>query len=336
LTGITRVSPLVSVIVTVHNTPVFIEEAIESLLGQTFCREDVEIVVVSDFSDPSLERSCSRRGIAFTVAPGSSFAQAIARGLEQAAGDVVAFLDQDDAYDPRRLALVMEVFDGDRAVSYYQNNVKFIDERGKGCHPTLTWGLPWPFRTTTFSGRLKRVHDGEKVRIDPQFGLLKPGFNTTSIAVRRDLVPSILSLLASLRSTVDSALFYAAWASPGGIVIDPRQLSKYRIHETNTSLHRDFGTTWLDDLKSILLWMQRSGCPEYRTRPLKRVILRSLLRAEATRTGSGRLTLVKKRMGEMWPLIEHSQLSWGPCTWALSMVGEALRPRGKPLGDGRQ
>lgn len=99
--------PTFSVILTTFERPGFLEEAVQSVLEQTY--PDFELIVVDDGSlppaqvpdDPRIElvRQETNRGIA----------AARNRGLAVAKGDYICFLDDDDWYDPERLAMVVPV-----------------------------------------------------------------------------------------------------------------------------------------------------------------------------------------------------------------------------------
>lgn len=96
--------PKVSVITPVYNGELYIESAIVSLLAQTF--QDWELIVVDDGSTDStpiiLERFIDKR-IKIFRQENSGEAHARNVGLENAAGEYIAFLDADDLYLPNAL-----------------------------------------------------------------------------------------------------------------------------------------------------------------------------------------------------------------------------------------
>jgi glycosyltransferase involved in cell wall biosynthesis len=97
--------PLVSVVVPTHNRPEMLAEALASVRAQTFA--DCEIIVVSngesaEMRDASCKVTIAHRGRHFTLDEGNLPAArnfAIAR----AAGEWIAFLDDDDVWLPRKL-----------------------------------------------------------------------------------------------------------------------------------------------------------------------------------------------------------------------------------------
>jgi glycosyltransferase involved in cell wall biosynthesis len=107
-----RRSPVgVSVIIPTYNRGLFITEAIDSVLGQTY--QNVEIIVVDDAStDDTLDRLQpygSRISIVTTNHGGAAHARNA--GVKVAKGNYVAFLDSDDRYLPHKLALQVQILD---------------------------------------------------------------------------------------------------------------------------------------------------------------------------------------------------------------------------------
>lgn len=99
--------PLVSVVLPTRNRPGRLPSAISSVLGQTYRRLDV--VVVDDASDIPAERVIDEAGcsdpriqvLRFEEPGGVSAARNAA--FKQAAGDVIAFIDDDDQWKPHKL-----------------------------------------------------------------------------------------------------------------------------------------------------------------------------------------------------------------------------------------
>ncbi|MGH2811490.1 MAG: glycosyltransferase family 2 protein, partial [Actinomycetota bacterium] len=92
--------PRCSVVIPAYNVGPFVTEAVSSALGQTFA--DIEVIVVNDGSsdetaavlEPLMER------IVYLEQPNRGLAAARNRGMQQASGEFVAFLDADDFWMP--------------------------------------------------------------------------------------------------------------------------------------------------------------------------------------------------------------------------------------------
>jgi glycosyltransferase involved in cell wall biosynthesis len=103
----TDTNPLISIIVPVHQVAAHVEEAIASLRAQTLT--DFEALVVDDGStDGSGDLAAAAFGddprFVLIRQENRGLSAARNRGLDRARGQFVAFLDGDDAFDPRYLA----------------------------------------------------------------------------------------------------------------------------------------------------------------------------------------------------------------------------------------
>jgi glycosyltransferase involved in cell wall biosynthesis len=110
---VTQRPPRVSVIIPAHNVSEFISETLDSVLTQTY--QDYEIILVNDGSDdtPDLEKILEDYfdQIIYVAQPngGASSARNTAIGL--ARGEILAFVDGDDAWLPDYLSKQVEFFD---------------------------------------------------------------------------------------------------------------------------------------------------------------------------------------------------------------------------------
>lgn len=95
--------PKVSVVIPAFNAAAFVAEAVGSVLSQTF--RDLEIIVVDDGStDDTLARVATFSGSVRAIHQvNSGVAAARNRGIGEAAGNYVAFLDADDTWKPEKL-----------------------------------------------------------------------------------------------------------------------------------------------------------------------------------------------------------------------------------------
>jgi glycosyltransferase involved in cell wall biosynthesis len=99
----TPASPLVSVIIPTHGRPAFLPEAIRSVLEQT--EQDFECIVVDDASPEPVEVEPHPKVRLIRRPENGGPAAARNTGIEHAAGRYLAFLDDDDLYEPERLTL---------------------------------------------------------------------------------------------------------------------------------------------------------------------------------------------------------------------------------------
>jgi glycosyltransferase involved in cell wall biosynthesis len=101
--------PSISVMVPVFNGASFLPEALESVLAQT--RPPNEVVVVDDGSTDESAAIASAYGGAVRVhrQPNRGIGAARNAALALAQGDLLAFLDADDVWQPRKLELQLDL-----------------------------------------------------------------------------------------------------------------------------------------------------------------------------------------------------------------------------------
>jgi len=127
--------PLVSVIVPLYNGESFIEETLNSVLKQTY--KDYEIVVVDDGStDGSLRKAQSLaeqhpdRIRVFTHPDGKNMGVSATRNLaiRNSSGQLVAFLDADDIWLPRKLERQVAFMQGNPAIALSYSKASILRE----------------------------------------------------------------------------------------------------------------------------------------------------------------------------------------------------------------
>ncbi|MBD5517805.1 MAG: glycosyltransferase [Lachnospiraceae bacterium] len=103
---------LISVIVPVHNGEAYLEKCIESIVMQD--HKALEILVVNDGSTDATAEICSRlcmqyENLRVIDLPDRGVSAARTRGLEQAKGDYITFVDADDRMRPGMLRRLLEM-----------------------------------------------------------------------------------------------------------------------------------------------------------------------------------------------------------------------------------
>ncbi len=100
-------TPTVTVLITTYNYGHFIEETIDSVLGQEFPQDQVQIVVVDDGSTDDTAERLKKYGsrIEYFRKANGGRASALNLGIAKARGKILALLDADDLFLARKLAL---------------------------------------------------------------------------------------------------------------------------------------------------------------------------------------------------------------------------------------
>lgn len=134
---------MISVVIPLYNKEKQIAHTLKSVLNQTF--QDFEIVIVDDGStDGSVAEvekySDSRIRLVHQQNAGVSAARN--RGIEEAKGELIAFLDADDEWKSEYLATQYHLYQKYPDCSVYACNYEFRDSEGK-VSPTIIRKIPF-------------------------------------------------------------------------------------------------------------------------------------------------------------------------------------------------
>ncbi len=102
---------LVSIVVPVYNSDVYLERGIKSLLTQTY--NNIEVILVDDGSSDNSPAICDEyvkkdNRISVKHIPNGGVSNARNVGIEHVQGSYVMFMDSDDFYDPRTVEIMVE------------------------------------------------------------------------------------------------------------------------------------------------------------------------------------------------------------------------------------
>ena len=125
-------NPRISIITPSYNQAPYLEQTIRSVLEQDY--PDIEYMVVdggsTDGSVEIIQRYADQ--LAWWVSePDQGQADAINKGLAQVSGDIVAWLNSDDLYQPGTLAKIARVFQSHPEVGLVYGDVLSIDQDSK-------------------------------------------------------------------------------------------------------------------------------------------------------------------------------------------------------------
>lgn len=125
--------PSISVVIPTFNRASLLREAIESVLGQTY--PELEVVVVNHGStdatpDVLASFGGSVVGLRLPADPGGCPAVARNAGLREARGELVAFLDDDDLWEPDKIGRQLQALSSFPEVVLVSSDAEQIDENG--------------------------------------------------------------------------------------------------------------------------------------------------------------------------------------------------------------
>jgi glycosyltransferase involved in cell wall biosynthesis len=259
--------PEVAVIVGAYHRERFLRSAIRSVLDQTLPRERYEVVVTKDFANDEVDPFLETQRIPALRDDDPRIGSWLLRAVATTRAPYVAFLDDDDEFEPERLSHALEVLHADPGLGFYRNRVHVIDEQGAPV-PRDAWRF---YAVDDYLDRRGPV----TVSSQDKAGLAELGlertratFNSSTMIVRRELLEGELGAAFARTQLPDVSLFVLATVSPFGLYLDDRRLTRYRSYPGNVT-HR---VPWL-----------RHACEAYRD-------LASLARAHGSLDLAGRLT----------------------------------------------
>jgi glycosyltransferase involved in cell wall biosynthesis len=215
----------VSIIIPAYNQAGYLAEAVASALGQTHA--DVEVVVVDDGSTDATPEVCARFAADARVrtirTENGGVAAARNRGVSEASGAYVCFLDADDRYHPTKIAKQAAVLDAEPAVAFVYCDIVEIDESGA------------PVDRCYSVGRERQLLTG-----DITASLMRGGyFPPHVVMVRRDALAAIGGFDPALGGHADLDLWLRLAASGNRAAYLDEKLADYRFH--SQSMSRDLG-----------------------------------------------------------------------------------------------
>lgn len=135
---------MISVIIPLYNKELHVGRAISSVLSQSY--QDFEIIIVDDGStDDSANIVKLYKDFRITLIhqENAGVSSARNRGIEEATGDLIAFLDADDEWMPDHLRTIIRLAQKYPYAGIYASSYKITSLTGKVTSPKLI-GIPLP------------------------------------------------------------------------------------------------------------------------------------------------------------------------------------------------
>ncbi|MFL9481546.1 glycosyltransferase family 2 protein [Chitinophagaceae bacterium LWZ2-11] len=122
--------PKVSVIIPTYNYAFYIEEAINSILKQTYPIENIEIIVVDDGSTDDtqkiLQALIDNKTITYYYQENKGKANATYTAIQKSTGKYIFNLDADDYFFEDKISSSVQIFETDDEIVHVANPAKFI------------------------------------------------------------------------------------------------------------------------------------------------------------------------------------------------------------------
>ncbi len=254
--------PAVAVVIGAFGRTAYLRRAVASVLAQTLPRSEFEVVVTKDFSDPELDRSLAADGVVALLDPEPVIGRWLLRAIRSTRAPLVAFLDDDDEFEPERLAHAVAVFREHPEVGYYRNRVRVIDADGRPIDPARWRRLE---RDEGFdrTGPVQ-VSAGAKPDVFRRVALdTFVSFNSSTVVIRRELLDGDVGAAFEATELPDLALLVAGVVSPYGLYLDDRRLTRFRYHRENVTHTVDWLRRAADAQAALSALTDRRGRPDF-------------------------------------------------------------------------
>ncbi len=132
-------NPQVSVIIPAYNGSRYIQQAIESVLTQTY--QNWELIIIDDGSTDNTRQIVQQYGdqLRYFYQENQGVAAARNRGILEAKGEFIAFLDQDDWFLADKLAAQVAGFDAQPSLGIVHSGWQIVNQTGAAIYDMELW-----------------------------------------------------------------------------------------------------------------------------------------------------------------------------------------------------
>jgi glycosyltransferase involved in cell wall biosynthesis len=219
-------APTVTAIVPVFNGRRYLRQAVESVAAQT--APPAELIVVDDGSTDGSLAALDGFAPPFPVRvlrqPNAGQSAARNHALRQATGELVAFLDQDDLWQPRHLERLQAPFTDQPEVAWTYSDFDEIDDEGR----LVTRGFLREHDVAHPKGTLEACLSGDL--------LVLP----SASVLRRAALLAVDGFDEELSGYEDDELFVRIFRAGWEHVYVPERLTRFRIHGESSSVSLRF------------------------------------------------------------------------------------------------
>lgn len=219
-------SPRVSTVLPVYAGRRHLREAVDSVIHQT--QPPAELIVVNDGSVAEdldfLHGITAPFPIRIVHQTNAGQSAARNRGSHVAAGELLAFLDQDDLWHPRHLAVLCQPFTDDPDVVWSYSDFDEIDVEGR-------------YVIRSYLREHGVVHPKNSLVACLEGDLM---VLPSASVVRRDAFDALGGFDEALRGYEDDDLYVRAFRAGGRFAFHDEALTRYRVHLDGDSAGRGF------------------------------------------------------------------------------------------------
>lgn len=213
--------PFVSVVIVASGRTEYLHRSVGSARAQDADRRTFEIVVVKDFPHPEIDSLVAEGTVVGVDLQGGPVGEYLARGVEAARGEVVSFLDDDDAFRPSKLSRVQAAFAADPGLVYFHNDLEICHDDNSRARGLL--------HSRSSRELLIEANPARESQADRAFSRSLP-INLSSVSIRRSLLLNGIGALRSITGATDFFCFYRALADESRLRFTAERLSTYYLH----------------------------------------------------------------------------------------------------------
>ena len=210
---------MISVIVTESKKRGYLIHALRSVFNQTLDRDKYEVIVVKNEEDKEVDDYARKNSAKVIISNERWLGPKIAQGLEEAKGDVISLLDDDDMFTQDKLETVYHIFKEEK-VSGIRDNVHFINANGVILSSSKENNSVYKYLVNRYNYNHKKYSN--MLIVDSCISI-KRELIDEDIKYLNRVVDMYLTIAAICKGEDEYALFYG------------KPLTYYRIHAQNYS-----------------------------------------------------------------------------------------------------
>jgi glycosyltransferase involved in cell wall biosynthesis len=218
--------PLFSVLIANYNYARYLGATLRSVLEQTY--GNLEVIVCDDGSTDNSREVVQQYAesdprVRLVTKQNGGFASALNTAYEHAKGTLIAPLDADDSFRPRKLELVLETLRNNPRSGFCADRIQPVSAVGQPL------GLPYPQEVDHGWIGPEKLRQGSLSSLPP----------TSGLSFRREVAAQLFPIPAGIPSLVDCYLCTAQFLTE--VSVAPQCLTDYRVHGANLSGKRESG-----------------------------------------------------------------------------------------------
>jgi glycosyltransferase involved in cell wall biosynthesis len=132
-----------SIIVPTYNCELYLKQCLDSIVTQKHMGKTQIIIVDNESTDKTLEIARQYKDVVIISEKDKGEPDALNKGFKLAKGQIVAWLDADDFYEPTTLYTVESEFKNNYRLDWVYGKSYFVNENGKRVRRMITTAKQW-------------------------------------------------------------------------------------------------------------------------------------------------------------------------------------------------